>query len=150
MRFFIDERSGPRKGIRLTDEVRRIHGGIQGGNLPLEVDARWRLVETAWQLKIPVSAVRVTYDSGEEMFVVEEEGDRRRNITGCRDALNGYQKGHCFYCFAPITILSSNEDLADVDHFIPHRLRRELADRNVDGVWNLVLACKNCNRGVEG
>jgi hypothetical protein len=61
--------------------------------------------------------------------------------------LNGYQKGKCFYCFADIYL----EGLAipDVDHFFPHVLKVVGFD-GIDGVWNLVLACQQCNRGIGG
>jgi hypothetical protein len=42
---------------------------------------------------------------------------------------------------------SGDENLADVDHFIPWAARGEVA--NINGVWNLVLACKSCNRGEK-
>ena len=42
-----------------------------------------------------------------------------------------------------------SEDLADVDHFFPHIVNSELKV-NLNGVWNLVLAYKSCNRGVSG
>ena len=41
------------------------------------------------------------------------------------------------------------DDLADVDHFFP-RMLRETMEMSLDGVWNLVLACRSCNRGEEG
>lgn len=63
-------------------------------------------------------------------------------------SLNGYQKGRCFYCYKPISLESGDENLADVDHFIPWAARGEVA--NINGVWNLVLACKSCNRGEKG
>src|SRR5262245_6621557 len=50
VRFFHDERDTPGKGIRLTDELFRLTELYQHRNLPHEVEARWRLVETAWQL----------------------------------------------------------------------------------------------------
>ena len=31
-------------------------------NLPREVEARWRLVETAWDLKMSRNIIRVEYD----------------------------------------------------------------------------------------
>ncbi|WP_207953365.1 HNH endonuclease domain-containing protein [Paenibacillus agricola] len=74
---------------------------------------------------------------------------RRIDVTSGRDALNGYQKGKCFYCFDDITINPLSEDLADVDHFFPHMIQSEL-NINLNGVWNLVLACKSCNRGANG
>jgi hypothetical protein len=39
---------------------------------------------------------------------------------------------------------------ADVDHFLPHTLRTDLSGLNINGVWNLVLACVECNRGPGG
>lgn len=39
----------------------------------------------------------------------------------------------------------------DVDHFFPFVLEQRLrTDLNINGVWNLVLACKDCNRGENG
>jgi len=35
-------------------------------------------------------------------------------------------------------------------HFFPHSLKSAGFGAVVDGVWNLVLACPNCNRGVGG
>src|SRR5215831_6414402 len=46
IRFFADERKDG-SGIRLTDELFRLRERLQFGNLPQEVEARWRLVETA-------------------------------------------------------------------------------------------------------
>jgi hypothetical protein len=41
-----------------------------------------------------------------------------------------------------------------VDHVFPHVLKARLQGSKlaavIDGVWNLVLACPRCNRGVEG
>ena len=103
------------------------------------------MVETAWELGLNRSLI--AYDeSSSDLFV--DRGQRRTNVTSCRHALNGYQKGHCFYCFAPIAV-DGPEDMADVDHFLPWSLRAHLSG-NVDGVWNLVLACRPCNRGSQG
>ena len=67
-----------------------------------------------------------------------------------RDVLNGYQKGLCFYCFGPIAISPDHPNLADVDHFFPWRLKRDGFMPDADGIWNLVLACRDCNRGEGG
>jgi CRISPR/Cas system Type II protein with McrA/HNH and RuvC-like nuclease domain len=76
---------------------------------------------------------------------------KRPTITSCRDALDGYQKGKCFYCFQDVSIESGHLKLADVDHFFPRQLFSECAQlTNLDGIWNLVLACKQCNRGSGG
>lgn len=141
VRFFVDERSSG-GGIRLTDELFRLRETVQFGNLPQEVEARWRLVETAWHLEMSRNSLCVDVDGLE--LVVTRNG-RRISLTGCRDALNGYQKGKCFYCFCDIKVHT-----ADVDHFLPHALKQLNIGLHLDGVWNLVLACRDCNRGVDG
>ena len=114
-----------------------------------ENEARWSLVETAWKLNLSENLILLNYDN-ETQMIMEPDKLRRRNITSARDALNGYQKGHCFYCFSNISITSGDERLADVDHFLPHVLGKTLSEINLDGVWNLVLACQHCNRGTAG
>lgn len=149
-RFFVDERKS-KKGIILTDPLLTLAQTKQASNLALEVEARWRLVETAWSLALPPQMLVVQYDSNlESMFV--ETRSARTNITGCRAALNGYQKGRCFYCFRELVIDDGDSSNVDVDHFLPLVLAQfsEFADLNLNGVWNLVLACKQCNRGEDG
>jgi hypothetical protein len=122
VRFFEDERK-ERGGIRLTDEVVAIREVFQYVNLPHEIEARWRLVETAWELNMPRHALTVTYDEATQILVVDRSVHERRAVTGCRDALNGYQKGACFYCGAAITVEAVGTAVAHVDHFIPHVLK---------------------------
>jgi hypothetical protein len=151
-RFFVDDRKA-RKGITITDETMEVVRMFQGPSLPAEVEARWRLVETAWSMNISTRLLTVQYEAEIGQLVVERwDGAERVNITSCRDALNGYQRGRCFYCSGEITIQEPGDSFADVDHFIPHVLKRsELGRRaNLDGIWNLVLCCRNCNRGTAG
>ena len=148
VRFFQDERSGGKGGLQLTDELFRLREHIQFGNLPQEVDARWRLVETAWQLNLPAHLVMGLDDSGETLTT--NHTGRRVAVTRSRDALNGYQKGKCFYCFSDISIDTATPVLADVDHFFPRVLLRFGIKSPLDGVWNLVLSCQDCNRGTRG
>ncbi len=75
---------------------------------------------------------------------------RRKAVTTCRDALNGYQKGKCFYCFRDVSVIEGTDDLGDVDHVFPHRLKPHRVAEPVDSIWNLVLACPACNRGAGG
>lgn len=144
VRFFTDERKA-QGGITITDNLLELPELFQGQNLPQEVEARWRLVETAWKLKISKHLIKVDYDH-EKKIIFTGNKDRRVDVTSCRDALNGYQKGKCFYCFADISIESGSEDLGDVDHFFPRKLIYDNIAHPIDGVWNLVLACKKCNR----
>lgn len=154
MRFYTDESATSSKGIQLTDDIFKLTELYQHRNLPFEVDARWRLVETAWELGLPASALVVSYDGELDCLVAESRLAQRKAITSCRDALNGYQKGKCFYCFDDISVVEGADDLADVDHLFPHTLKTRLSGSKlaalIDGVWNLVLACQRCNRGVEG
>jgi hypothetical protein len=148
VRFFLDERGSGKAGIRLTDELFRLREQIQFGNLPQEVEARWRLVETAWQLNLPSRLIMGLDDNGETLTT--NHFGRRVAVTRSRDALNGYQKGKCFYCFSDISIDGAAVTLADVDHFFPRVLLRLGVSLPLDGVWNLVLCCRTCNRGIAG
>ncbi len=145
VRFFLDDRKTG-GGITLTDDLFRLAERLQYGNLPHEVEARWRLVETAWELGVNRAALVIGVE-GDSLVVSK---DRRKALTGCRDALNGYQKGKCFYCFDDIAIDNASPRLADVDHFIPRMMLQTGITLPLDGVWNLVLACRPCNRGVDG
>ena len=87
-------------------------------------------------------------DSLGELFAMDSV-QRRRSVTSSRNALNGYQKGRCFYCLADLQLMGERMN-ADVDHFFPHRLKKDNLGVNLDGVWNLVLACPACNRGPRG
>ena len=150
VRFFTDERAGKERGIRLTEDLFRLSDTFQYENLPSEIEARWRLVETAWELKLPRSVLTVKYENDTGLLITANRDLERKAITSCRDALNGYQKGKCFYCFADIGVEHDSKCLADVDHFFPHMLKQHHFDGQLDGVWNLVLACQSCNRGGAG
>lgn len=126
----------------------RFEGG-QTEVLGEEVEARWRLVETAWALGLSRNLACIQHDDHLSMLLAGPT-DRRVAVTSSRSALNRYQKGRCFYCFDAISVLEGSRDLADVDHFFPHILKAEMPDAYLDGVWNLVLACKDCNRGQDG
>lgn len=147
-RFFIDERRSS-GGIRLTDQLYALFTQSCTDSLMHETEARWRLVETAWELGVSRNLIEVHADSVSDTLFANASG-RRIDITSSRDALNGYQKGRCFYCFESISVVPGTADLADVDHFLPHTLKAWVSGPNWDGVWNLVLACSECNRGSAG
>lgn len=147
-RFFADERktSG---GIRLTDELFELSETRQFTNLQDETEARWRLVESAWENNISKNLMLIEYEHETESLI-GVTSLRRNNVTSARPALNGYQKGLCFYCYRNISIDAGDDSLADVDHFFPHILKACDISKPIDGVANLVLACQDCNRGVNG
>lgn len=147
-KFFIDERKN-NKGIRITDEFSKLSEGLQIGNITQEVNSRWRLVETAWNLGIAANHLVVQHDHELGEIFTFDSARRRKTVTSSRGALNGYQKGRCFYCNANLHLLGEDFN-TDVDHFFPHKLKQSSLHLNLDGVWNLVLSCQSCNRGVNG
>jgi 5-methylcytosine-specific restriction endonuclease McrA len=150
VQFFKDERK-QRGGIVITDEFLKLKETLQFENLPSETEARWRLVETAWELGLHPALLSVRYDRNSSVFYVKDGVRRRMDVTSARDALDGYQKGKCFYCSREISILPLSPSRADVDHFLPHTLLVSGdVKANLNGVWNLVLACQECNRGERG
>jgi hypothetical protein len=120
----------------------------QHKNLPHEVEARWNLVETAWELGMASSMLSIHHDPNEERLFAFTGNLRRKAVTSSRPALNGYQRGRCFYCGSPISI--DVPVTADVDHVFPHTLKKAGGFDEVDRIWNLVLACRTCNRGQDG
>lgn len=150
LRFFVDERRD--RAIRITDTFYAMQSIQEAKDLSAEVEARWRLVETAWALKLSRNLVGVGYDIETKNLITTHDANRRTSITSCRWALNGYQKGKCFYCARAISVCLGDANLAEVDHFFPHVLSHISGAFStiIDGVWNLVLACERCNRGANG
>ena len=61
VRFFVDERRSSTPGVRLTEAL--VELAAKGTSQALaEIEARWRLVETAWSLDISRSLI--AYDEG--------------------------------------------------------------------------------------
>lgn len=146
--FFMDERT-ENSGIRITDEFSKLLTEARLGTLRAEVESRWRLVETSWELGIGRNLMGIEYEAGTELLFSVDRQRQRRAVTSSRNALNGYQKGKCFYCSRSIMQDDGATD-TDVDHFFPHTLKRAGFGVSVDGIWNLVLSCHACNRGVKG
>jgi hypothetical protein len=147
-RFFIDERKS-KGGIVLTDSFFELGEQLQYENLASETEARWRLVETAWELNMPKHLIQIDYKEQTHEFIADNKL-RRVPVTSAKPSLNGYQKGRCFYCFREIVIEQNYQNSADVDHFFPHDLRKCDIEKPINGVANLVLACPDCNRGTSG
>lgn len=145
-RFFEVSGRGKGRHVMIADELFRVLDAAP--SVSLETEARWSLVEYAWEAGVSPSLVSISYDGKAETFCSTGEGARRRSLASARDALNGYQKGQCFYCYARIEL--EGKERCDVDHFFPHVLAPTLKGVNLEGVWNLVLACPECNRGVGG
>ena len=136
-----------KKEIVVTDNLLKIKELFQFRNLEQEVEARWNLVETAWNLQINPNLLEVKYDENKSLFFIESNLMRRIDITSVRDSLNGYQKGKCFYSFQDISINKNDHEICEVDHFLPHvnKLIHSKNGVNINGVWNLVLADSKIN-----
>lgn len=147
--FYTKDYQPRNKKIILTDNVFKLQETPYAENFSIETESRWNLVETAWELGISRNLLNVRYDDASKILFVDTSL-RRKAVTSARGALNGYQKGKCFYCFDDITVSDDETNTCDVDHFFPHTLQTFFPDINLDGVWNLVLACQDCNRGADG
>lgn len=142
-RFYEKNFSEGKKEIVITDSLLKLRDTFQYSNLGQEVEARWKLVETAWSLDINRNLLQVQYDEQDSLLFVQDSFMKRLNTTSVRDALNGYQKGKCFYSFTDISINRSvSNRICAVDHFLPHIHKRNhhAIGANINGVWNLVLA----------
>lgn len=150
--FYEKDFSNGKKEIVITDDLLRLKESFHIQNFGQEVEARWNLVETAWNLKINPNLLEIKYDDVSSLFFIEEtDFMRRKEITSVRDALNGYQKGKCFFSFQDISIVSGDPKVCQVDHFLPHANKTVHAREgaNINGVWNLVLADPDVN-GQKG
>lgn len=146
---FFEKKSGNHNGIILTDHVFQLLEQDSLVTLDYELNARWRLVETSWELSLPSSMLRVAYNLDTKNLDVLRNKFRRKNVTPARNSLSGYQKGKCFYCHKNLDLYAEPIQ-CHVDHLIPHTLQ-SLTNRNLNlnGIWNLVLACPECNGSAE-
>lgn len=146
-KFYEKNYSKGKKEIILTDNFFKLCESNQFSNLSLESEARWNLVETAWNLKLNPNII-VSFDESNKSLYINDFSMKRVDITTARNALNGYQKGKCFYSFIDLNI---NEKLnCDVDHVLPHLNKfahyHSKYPTDINGVWNLVLSDKGINR----
>lgn len=148
IRFFINERN-KKNTIQLTDDFMLLGEQQQFANLAQETESRWRLVESAWKHNLSRNLMLVEFEK-ESNLLMGVNAIGRTAVTSARSALNGYQKGRCFYCFREISVILGNDNITDVDHFFPHILKRCDNRKPIDGIANLVLSCRECNRGEEG
>ncbi len=145
--FYEKNYSKGNKEIIIKDNLLALKESFHFQNFEQETEARWKLVETAWNLQINPNLLEVQYDEDSSLFFIESNLMRRKNITSVRDSLNGYQKGKCFYSFQDISVNSQNSKICQVDHFLPHtnKIQHTKNGANINGVWNLVLADPDVN-----
>ncbi|WP_460546319.1 hypothetical protein, partial [Echinicola sediminis] len=149
--FYEKDYSNGNKRIVITDDLLKLKESFHFQNFENVTEARWKLVETAWNLKINPNLLEVKYDEDASLFFLENDLMKRIDITSVRDSLNGYQKGKCFYSSLDISIIQGSSDICHVDHFLPHVNKPLHAEygANINGVWNLVLAHSSMNSTKE-
>lgn len=64
-----------------------------------------------------------------------DESSKRNNLSYYREILFDEFEARCFYCGKPV-----DPHHVDVDHFVPWSFVKD------DQLWNMVLACPECNR----
>ena len=138
-----------RKGITFHDELLKLARSDQATNLEEELEARWRLVESAWNLQLNPALIQVQMDRESNVLFLRDALTQRFDLASARPALNAYQKGTCFYCTRRISVAPDGISGSHVDHFHPFHLAQH-GFGNVNGVWNLVLACGPCNLSKSG
>lgn len=144
-----------KKLFTLTDTFSRILSVERNvESIRHENEARWRVVEEAWKVGISPGMVALSED---QETLVHHTRDLRIPLNSARDALLPYQKGYCFYCRRKLdpSASSQSSSFPDVDHFFPIKFLNEQNlqghfSANFNGLWNLVIACKDCNRGTDG
>jgi hypothetical protein len=139
--FYSVERTDRGRVVRLTDDLHRIASARNV--LEDELQARWSIVEASFDASIGRSLIQGGVGVSDDLRTVLTP-TRRVALTSARSAIVGFQHGRCFYCAAPLEVLDYQ---VHVDHVYPYSLMNTGSWRGPDlnGVWNLVLACAPCN-----
>jgi 5-methylcytosine-specific restriction endonuclease McrA len=153
---FYEDLSKSKKGIMLTDNFYQLLQSSQHENFLHEAESRWRLWEEAILSNLSQHFI-IQYDQiTDELYHQRIDKPRRENITSAKPALNGYQEGKCFYCNEEIILDAKRKEVGacEVDHFFAWDFYKRTfygdietsLGKEVDRIWNLVLACERCNR----
>ena len=151
--FRLFEHDKAQRQLILTDNLYKIlEDRSLTEQLSKENQSRWQIVEEAWRHKI--SPNLLVYDRDQNVYSIRE-GQARVNLRSAVDILLPYQHGRCFYCHKWINTNAEHDehDFPDVDHVIAHSAFNSsevLSQLNANGMWNLVVACMECNRGRNG
>jgi hypothetical protein len=117
------------KQLILTDSILEL-GQNNPEALYEEIDARWGLLEGAFQISQSQEQLKLANDVRE---IYLAKAVKRASLTTCIPFLQGYQGNICFYCCNPL-----DNDI-HVDHVLPRQVLQH------DQIWNLVLSHSLCN-----
>jgi len=148
-RLFENEKKSKR--LVLTDNINELlDNPTLKKSIEDENQSRWLLVEEAWRNKL--SPNMLEYNNGE--FFSINKSNERVNLRSAVNVLLPYQHGNCFYCNKKINVFGnkSDHDFPDVDHLLPFKFLSgfDIQPLSPNGIWNLVVACQECNRGSKG
>ena len=152
---FYEDLSKSKKGILLTDNFYQLLDSSQKENFLKEAESRWRLWEEAILNNLSQHFLLQYDEDTEQLYRQKIDEPIRENITSAKPALNGYQQGQCFYCNKEILLEAKRGEYGacQVDHFFAwdfykktfYGVLKTTLGKEVDRIWNLVLACEKCN-----
>jgi len=146
------ENNKSQKKLTLTESMNSLQEDNEQKSILIgETEARWRVVEEAWRKNLSPLLI---LDERENSFYTTVN-DHRINLRSAVETLLPYQFGTCFYCRCLLdeSLHHMEDQFPDVDHVMPLSLlvrQFPQSDFNPNGVWNLVISCKRCNRGKNG
>lgn len=117
------------KKLTLTDSMLNL-GESDTSELFSEIDARWNLLEGAFQISQSQEQLQLANDIRD---IYLSNATTRSPLTSCIPFLQGYQGNTCFYCGEKMT------GQIHVDHVLPRQVILH------DHIWNLVLSHSDCN-----
>jgi 5-methylcytosine-specific restriction endonuclease McrA len=144
-KYKLFEHDEKNRKLILTDNINLV---LSNDNLKSQIikenQSRWNVVEEAWRSGLSPNLLE--YNEKDSTFF-SVSGVVRVGLRAAIDVLIPYQKGLCFYCSRTLNRFTNPQEdsFPEVDHFLPFSRLQE--QDNPNGVWNLVVACKNCNRG---
>jgi hypothetical protein len=115
--------------IILTDDMLRL-GENDATCLYEEIDARWALLEGAFQISQSQEQLQLA-NNIRDIYLIN--ATQRTTLTPNIPFLQGYQGNICFYCGNEL-----NHEI-HVDHVLPWQVIQH------DHIWNLVLSHAQCN-----
>ncbi|MFI7694190.1 HNH endonuclease [Nonomuraea sp. NPDC049655] len=142
-RFYEVTGTARERVVKLTDHLRALALSEQKASLQVELEARWSIVETSFAAGIGRSLVEEGIAVDLEALEITDR-QRRRSVAGVTEAVIGFQHGRCIIC---AELLIPGVDEVAVDHVFPYSFKRLLpgADVDLDAIWNLAPAHKDCN-----
>ncbi|NRQ32963.1 HNH endonuclease [Nonomuraea sp. NN258] len=142
-RFYEVTGTSRERVVRLTAHLREVALSEQQSGLQAELVARWSIVETSFAAGVGRSLVEEGVAVDLEALQITDK-QRRRSVTGVTEAVIGFQHGRCIICAEPLIL---GVDEVAVDHVFPYSFKRLLlgADIDLDAIWNLAPAHRDCN-----